>query len=92
MHLLSQLSASDMLAISMLAVMVLTFTAVASLILVMLYHVNKREKEDIQLEELLAEIAEEEKREQFPKRVRETSEKDLQQPWEKEAEWWKLEL
>lgn len=73
------LTATDGLVIVMLTMMALSLGVVAMLFLCMRRNDANRDR---QLEDLLEEVAEEEKREK-------THESPRTEPWEKNADWWK---
>ena len=75
-------SAADGFVIAMLTMMALSLGVVAMLFLCMRRNAASR---DHQVEELLEEVAEEEKREE----IRKTHQSPRAEPWEKNADWWK---
>lgn len=83
----TSLSAADGFVIAMLVVMALSLGVVALLFLIMSRNEARRDR---QVEELLQELADEEKREkEKEKHAPAPSEAADREPWEKDGDWWK---
>ena len=72
--------------IAMLAMMVVSLGVVGVLLLCMRRNAARRNRE---VEELLEEIAEDERREKRPAASPTPAEKPQAEPWERDGDWWK---
>jgi hypothetical protein len=77
-------SATDGFVIAMLAVLFLSFGTIALLLICIKRNAARR---DSQIDELLQELAEDEKRDESPPQPAEPVKRA--EPWERESDWWK---